>query len=61
MKKPKHNPLHFERVYLVNFPLNCSMFYIFGYASWKTTKLFEVSKGIDHGQNSYNDPLLSVQ
>jgi hypothetical protein len=61
MKKPKHNPLHFERAYFVNFPLNCSIIYRFGYAKWRITKLFEVSKGIDHGQKSYNDPLLSVQ
>jgi hypothetical protein len=38
-KNPKHNPLHFERAYLVRFPLNCNVFYIFGYARWRITKL----------------------
>jgi hypothetical protein len=61
-KNPKHNPLHFERTYLVHFPLNYSIFYRFGYARWKTTKLFKFSKGTNHGQKSYNDPIsLSVQ
>jgi hypothetical protein len=48
-KFPKHNTLHFEGAYLAHFPFNCSIFYRFGYARWMTTKLFEVSKGIDHG------------
>ncbi len=43
---------------LAHFPLDCSIFYRFGYARWETTKLFEVLKGIDHGQESYNDPIL---
>jgi hypothetical protein len=25
-KNPKHNPVHFERAYLVHFPLDCNMF-----------------------------------
>ncbi len=57
-KNPKHNPLHFERAYLAHFPLDCNMFYRFEYAKWRTTKLFEVSKGTDHGQESHNDPIL---
>jgi hypothetical protein len=61
-KNPKHNPLHFERTYLVHFPLDCNIFYRFGYAKWNITKLFEVFKKIDHGQESYNDPIsLNVQ
>jgi hypothetical protein len=48
-KFPKHNTLHFEGAYLAHFPFNCSIFYRFGYARWMTTKLFKVSKGIDHG------------
>ncbi len=36
----KHNPLHFERAYFVHFPLNCSVFYNFGYVTCRTTKLF---------------------
>jgi hypothetical protein len=59
-KDPKHNPLHFERAYLAHFPLDWSVFYKFEYASWRT-KLFEVSKGIVHGQESYNDLSLNVQ
>jgi hypothetical protein len=55
MKKSKTQPLHFERAYLANFPLDCSIFYKFGYARWRTIKLFEVSKRTDHGQKSYND------
>jgi hypothetical protein len=51
------NPLHFERAYLAHFPLNCSVFYKFGYAKWRTTKLFLISKGTHHGQESYNDPI----
>ncbi len=39
-KNPKHNPFHFEKAYLVHFPLNCSVFYRFGYVKWKITKLF---------------------
>jgi hypothetical protein len=61
-KNPKHNPLHFERAYIAHLPLDCSVFYKFGYTKWRTTKLFEVSKGIDHRQKSYNDPIsLRVQ
>jgi hypothetical protein len=62
MKKSKHNPLHFKRAYLVHFPLNCSIFCSFGYARWRIIKLFGVSKGTNHGQESYNDPTsLNVQ
>jgi hypothetical protein len=58
----EHDPLHFKRAYLVHFPLDCSIFYRFGYARWMITKLLKVSKGIDHGQESYNDPIsLSVR
>jgi hypothetical protein len=57
-KNPKHNPLHFKRAYLAHFPLDCSIFYIFGYSRWRITKLFSVSKGTNHGQESYNDPIL---
>ncbi len=27
-KKLKHNPFHFERAYLVHFPLDCNIFFI---------------------------------
>jgi len=57
MKKSKHNPLHFKRAYFVHFPLNCNFFYKFGYAMRRITKLLEVSKGTNHGQESYNDPI----
>jgi hypothetical protein len=61
-KNPKHNPLHFETTNLVHFPLDYNVFYKFGYIMWRTIKLFEISKGIDHGQKSYNDPIsLNVQ
>jgi hypothetical protein len=61
-KNPKHNPLHFEKAYLVHFPWDCSIIYKFGYARERTTKLFRVLKGTDHGQESYNDRiLLNVQ
>jgi hypothetical protein len=43
-KNSKHNPLHFERAYLVHFPLYCSIFYIFGYARWRITKKFKFQK-----------------
>jgi hypothetical protein len=39
-KNPKHNPLHFERAYFTHFPLDYNIFYRFGYARWKITKLF---------------------
>jgi hypothetical protein len=58
MKKSKHDPLHFKRAYLVHFPLHCCVFYIFGYARWRITKKIKNSKGKDHGQESYNDPIL---
>jgi len=48
-KKPKHNPLHFERAYLAHFPLYWSVFYRFGCAKWKITKLLKVPKATDHG------------
>jgi hypothetical protein len=37
------------------------VFYIFGCTKWRTKKLFEVPKAIDHGQESDIDPWLSVQ
>jgi hypothetical protein len=58
MKKSKAQPLHFERAYFAYFPLDCNIFLKFGYAKWGTTKLFSISKGIDHGQESYNDQIL---
>jgi hypothetical protein len=33
-------------------------FYKIGYARWKTAIFFLISKGIDHGQENYNDPIL---
>jgi hypothetical protein len=57
MKKSKSQPPSLERAYLAHFPLDSNIFNIFGYVRWKITKLFEVSKGIDHGQKSYNDPI----
>jgi hypothetical protein len=39
-KKSKYNPFHFERAYFAHFPLDCSIFYRFGYARWRTKKLF---------------------
>jgi hypothetical protein len=62
MKKSKHNPLHFKREYLVHFPLDYNVFYKFGYGRWRITKLLEVSKGKNHGQESYNDAIsISVR
>jgi hypothetical protein len=52
MKKSKAQPLHSKRAYLVHFPLNCNIFYKFGYARRRTKKLFGVSKGTNHGQES---------
>jgi hypothetical protein len=46
--------------YLVHFPLVWNVYYGFGCAKWRTTKFFEVPKQIGHGEESYNDPLLSV-
>jgi hypothetical protein len=39
-KNPKHSPLDFDKAYLAHFPLDCSIFYKYGYAKWKTTILF---------------------
>jgi hypothetical protein len=58
MKKSKAQPLHFERAYLAHFPLDCNVFYKFGYTMWRTTKLLQILKETDHGQESYNDPIL---
>ncbi len=58
MKKSKTHPLHFERAYLVHFPLDCNFFYKFGYTMWRTTKFFQILKETDHGQESYNDLIL---
>jgi hypothetical protein len=55
-KNLKHNPLHFERAYFIHFPLDYSVFYKFGYARWRT----KVSKGIDHEQESFNDPISLI-
>jgi len=61
VKKSKGQPPSLIGHIFVHFPLDCSVFYRFGHVRWRTTKLFEVSKGIDHGQESYNDPIsLSV-
>jgi hypothetical protein len=57
-KNPKHNPIHFERAYLAQFPLDYSIFYRFGYTRWRITKKIWVSKGTNHGQESYNDLIL---
>jgi hypothetical protein len=38
-KIPKHNPFHFDMGYLIHSPLDCSVFYKFGYVRWGTTKL----------------------
>ncbi len=57
MKNPKHNPLHLERAYLAHFPLVYSIFNKFEYTKWRTTKLFEVSKGIDYEQENHNNPI----
>jgi hypothetical protein len=43
-KNSKHNPLHFERAYLVHFPIDCNVFYIFGYARWRSTNFFKFQK-----------------
>jgi hypothetical protein len=61
MKKPEHNPLHFERAYLVHLSLDWSISYRLECTRWRTTKLFEVLKAINHRLESYNDSSLSVQ
>jgi hypothetical protein len=38
-KKPEHNPLLFERACPPHFQLDWNIFYRFGCARWRTTKL----------------------
>jgi hypothetical protein len=44
MKKSKAQPIHFEKAYLAHFPLNCSIFYEFGYANGGLQNCFKFQK-----------------
>ncbi len=44
MKKSKAQPPHFERAYLVRFPLDCNIFYRFGLPSGGLQNSFKFQK-----------------
>jgi hypothetical protein len=43
-KKPKHNPLHFEKTYLVYLSLDWKISYRFGCTKWRTTNCLKFQK-----------------
>jgi hypothetical protein len=60
-KKPKHNPLHFERAYLAHLPSDWNIFLQIWMCQAEDYKKIPSLKPTDHGQQIYNDPLLSVR
>jgi len=59
-KKPKYNPLHFERAYLVHFPLDWNVFYIFGCVRWGLQNCLKFQKQWAMDKKVIMIPSLSV-